>query len=193
MARPRDFDEKEVLAKAVNLFWRKGYNGTSMDDLVETLGISRSSLYRTFVDKDILFKRALANYQQFSSAEIRSVINPSDTARKSVQKIMEFVADKVLSDRQKKGCFMVNSEVELGPHDKQIQKMVLANDRETEDLIYAVLKKGRDNGEFKNLADPRASSRFLLNNLKGIRVSAKSINDKAVFADIIKLSISTLH
>lgn len=136
--------------------------------------------------------KVLTNYEQFSTAEIKGVIVDTDRAKDIVRKLLEFVADQVISDEQQKGCFMVNTEVEIGPHDKEIHNIVLANDQEMEDTLYMVLKKGQESGEIKNQQNPRALARFLLNNLKGIRVTAKSTSDKAIFKDIIQLAVSTL-
>src|ERR1700761_2231349 len=112
MARPRDFDEKIALEKAMELFWLKGYNGTSPQDLLDTLGLSRSSLYRTFKDKHTLFMKALAYYQEFSTAEIKKVIDPADSVKEAIRKVLEFITDSVVSDQLHKGCFMLNSEIE---------------------------------------------------------------------------------
>jgi len=192
MARTKDFDENEVLLKAVQLFWHKGYNATSMDDLVETLGISRSSLYRSFTDKHTLFMKALATYQQFSTAEIQAVIKETDPAKAAIKKVLEFVTSQVTGDRQRKGCFMVNSEVEVGPHDKEVQKMVKLNDEILENALYKILKRGQDIGEIRRRQTPRVLARFLINNLKGIRVSAKSISDKPFFSGIIQATLEAL-
>lgn len=192
MARPRDFDENEVLSKAVGLFWHKGYNGTSVEDLLETLNLSRSSLYRTYKDKHTLFLKALENYQQFSSSEIKGVIKDTDSVKETIRKLLEFIAAMLINDEKNRGCFMVNSEVEMGLHDKEVHNMVLVNDQELEDTFYYLLKKGKENGEIGNSNDVRAMARFFLNNAKGIRVTAKSTSDKKVFADIIEIALSTL-
>ena len=192
MGRTKDFDKNKVLLGAIELFWHKGYNATSMDDLMETLGISRSSLYRAFTDKHTLFLKALAKYQQFSTAEIQAVIKDTDPPRLAIKKVLEFVTSRVTGDRKRKGCFMVNSEVEVGPHDKEVQKMVIANDEILENVLYKIIKKGQDSGELSSRQTPRVLARFLINNLKGIRVSAKSISDKPFFNGIIQTAIEAL-
>jgi TetR/AcrR family transcriptional repressor of nem operon len=191
--RTKDFDEKEALDKAVQLFWHKGYNGTSMQDVLDNLGLSRSSLYRAFTDKHTLYLKALANYQQFSFSEIRSVINEGDTAKETIRKILDFIADVVLSDEQHKGCFMLNSEVEISLHDKVVHDMVVSSDQNLEDFFFHVLKKGQKNGGISKAQDARAMARFFLNTAKGIRVTAKSNSDKEVFRDIIALSLNAVN
>jgi len=192
MARTKDFDEKEVLEKAIQIFWHKGYNGTSMQDLVDGLGISRSSLYDTYTDKHTLFVKALESYQNSGSSKVEKIVNTPGPAKETVKKLLEFVADELLGDKDQKGCFMVNAEVEVAPHDAEINNLVCKNDQQMEDAFYQVIKKGKESGEIKNSQDARALSRFFFNTVKGIRVTAKSTTDKSVFDDIINLTVAVL-
>jgi TetR/AcrR family transcriptional repressor of nem operon len=192
MARTKDFDEDEVLKKAINLFWLKGYNATSMQDLVDGLGISRSSLYDTYGDKHTLFIKALESYQCANSKQMCSIINSDKQAKETIRKLLEMVIDELISDEAQKGCFMVNAEVEVAPHDEQVSQIVCANDQQIEEAFYIVIKKGQENGEIKNPQDARALARFIFNTVKGIQVTAKSSSDKAVFEDIIKMALSVL-
>ena len=192
MARTKDFDENEVLTKAIQLFWHKGYNGTSMQDLVDGLGISRSSLYDTYTDKHTLFIKALESYQNSGADKIQEISENSGSAKATIKKLLEFVTDELLNDKQQKGCFMVNAEVEVAPHDTEVNSLVCKNDQQMEDVFFQVIKKGQDSGEIKNEQDARALARFIFNAVKGIRVTAKSTTDKSVFDDIIKLTVSAL-
>jgi TetR/AcrR family transcriptional repressor of nem operon len=192
MARTKDFDEREVLKKAVNLFWLKGYNATSMQDLIDGLGISRSSLYDTYGDKHTLFIKALESYQSESSENVCGIMSNSQSAKKTIKQLLEFIVNGLISDKTQKGCFMVNAEVEVAPHDHQVSQMICANDQQLEDAFYAVIKNGQENGEIASVQDARALARFTFNTIKGIRVTAKSTTDKAVFKDIIDMAISVL-
>lgn len=192
MARTKDFDEKEVLNKAINLFWLKGYNGTSMQDLVEGLGISRSSLYDTYGDKHTLYVKALESYQCEASSRLCAIIHSSNSAKKTISALLEYITSELLNDQSRKGCFLVNAEVEVAPHDAEVNQMICQNDEQVEDVFYKVIKKGQESGEITNKQDARALARFTFNTVKGIRVAAKTTNDKAVFDDIIKLTISIL-
>lgn len=192
MARTKDFDENEVLSKAIQIFWHKGYNGTSMQELVDGLGISRSSLYDTYTDKHTLFVKALESYQNSGSGKIQEIINNSESAKATIKQLLEFIINGLLCDEQQKGCFMVNAEVEVAPHDSEINNLVCKNDQQMEDAFYLVIKKGQDSGEIKKNQDARALSRFIFNTVKGMQVTAKSTSDRAVFDDIIKLTVSAL-
>lgn len=192
MARTKDFDENKVLNKAIEIFWHKGYNGTSMQDLVDGLGISRSSLYDTYGDKHTLFIRALESYQSIGSAKICTIINSGGPVKKTMKELLELITGELLVDQKHKGCFMVNAEVEVAPHDPEVSKMVCHNDLQVEEALYTVIKKGQENGEITNRQDARALARFTFNTIKGLRVTAKSTTDKTMFEDIIKLALAML-
>jgi len=192
MARTKDFDENKVLCKAIQLFWHKGYNATSMQDLVDALGISRSSLYDTYTDKHTLFLKALESYQSSGAAKIQDIIDEGHPAKETVKKLLELATGDLTSDVQQKGCFMVNAEIEVAPHDQEVNKMVCQNDQQMEDAFYQVIKKGQHNGEIRSQQDARALSRFIFNTLKGMRVTAKSTNDGVFFEDIINLTVAVL-
>jgi len=192
MARTKDFDENEVLGKAIAIFWHKGYNGTSMQDLVDGLGISRSSLYDTYGDKHTLFIKALESYQNEGSAKVSAIINGHGPAKEIIKKLLDLITGELLVDQEHKGCFMVNAEVEVAPHDREVNQMVCTNDQQVEDAFYQVIKKGQERGEVNNRQDARALARFIFNTVKGIRVTAKSTTDRAVFDDIIGLTLTML-
>jgi TetR/AcrR family transcriptional repressor of nem operon len=190
MARTKDFDENEVLTKAIQLFWHKGYNGTSMQDLVDALGISRSSLYDTYTDKHTLFMKALDRYQCEGAAKIQTVINEGASAKATIEKLLKLGTDELADD--KKGCFMVNAEVEIAPHDEEVGNVVCKNDKQMEEAYYLIIKGGQESGEIKNSQNPRALARFISNAAKGMRVTAKSTSTPTIFDDIIKLTVSVL-
>lgn len=190
MARTKDFDETEVLKKAIELFWHKGYSATSMQDLVDGLGISRSSLYDTYGDKHTLYIKALESYRASGSGTMCNIIQNASSAKEAIRKLLELVIGELTADAQRKGCFMVNAEVETAPHDKQVNSMVCEHDQQIENAFYAAIKKGQEKGEIPAVKDARALARFTFNTVKGIRVSAKSTNDSSLFSDIIDLSMS---
>jgi len=192
MARTKDFDEDEVLGKAIDIFWHKGYNGTSMQDLVDALGISRSSLYDTYGDKHTLFMKALESYQNEASGKICAIVNSPGPTKETIRILLELITGELLGDQRHKGCFMVNAEVEVAPHDPEVNQLVCTNDQQVEDAFYTVIKKGQESREIANPQDARALARFTFNTVKGLRVTAKSITDKAVFDDIIKLAMAVL-
>ncbi|RFZ85712.1 TetR/AcrR family transcriptional regulator [Mucilaginibacter terrenus] len=193
MARTKDFDEEEVLGKAVCLFWHKGYNGTSMQELVDTLGISRSSLYDTYGDKHTLYVKALQFYQSGSGGQMCNIISNAESAKEAIKKLLEFTTVNLLNDVQQKGCFMVNAEVEVAPHDVEVKALISQNNQLLEDTFCHAIKKGQDSGEINGKQDARALARFIMNVVKGMRVTAKSSTDKAIFDDIINTTLTVFN
>jgi len=192
MARTKDFDENEVLTRAMNLFWSRGYGATSMEDLVNELGISRSSLYDTYTDKHTLFIKALGNYQHMSAEKIREIAAHPGSAKETVKKLIELSTVNFLAGKNRKGCFLVNAGVEVAPHDKEVNNMVCQNDQEMEEVFYQLILKVKKKGEIKNKRDARSLARFIFNTVKGLQVTSKSTSDKSFVDDIIQLAISTL-
>lgn len=193
MARTKDFDEDEVLQKAMNLFWHKGYNGTSMQDLVDGLGISRSSMYDTFGDKHTLFMKALENYKKLATAQMKIIVDNAPTAKEAIRRMLEYTVAELLRDDQHRGCFLVNAGVEMAPHDAEVSKMLCDNDKQLEKYFNEAIKTGQRNGEISNEQSSHALAQFILNSIKGIRVTAKSGADKKVFRDIVEVTIRVLN
>lgn len=193
MARTKDFNEEEVLEKALNIFWQKGYNGTSMQDLVDGLGISRSSMYDTYTDKYSLFILALERYRERTAREMMQMINQAASPKAVIKKIFQSVVTESLFDKVQRGCFLVNTCVENATHDKAVAKIVNENMQDFEDAFYHAIKKGQEIGEIMNRNDARALARFVINNINGIRISAKAGADKKVYEDVMKVTLSVLE
>lgn len=192
MARTKVFDEETVLNKAVNLFWEKGYNGTSAQDLVDELGISRSSLYDTYGDKYQLFKDSLLQYRKKFAGSMIQMIDNSDDFEKAIKDIFQYVVTESLQEKFSKGCFIVNSAIELAPHNSEIAKIVNANMQDIEDALCRAIKKGQEVGQFSKNHSARSLARFIFNTISGLRVASKSGADKKVFDDIVKVTLSAL-
>jgi len=193
MARFKEFVKEDVLDRAVNLFWCKGYNGTSMEEVVTCLGISRSSLYDTFGDKRQLFLQALNRYRQQMSGAMIAMVNQSEATLPTIKHLFAVAVQESLDSKLSKGCFIVNTTIELAAHDPEIARIVNANMQDVEDAFYQAVKRGQEKGELSTKHDARAVARFLFNNVSGIRVAAKSGADQTVYNDIVSVVMSILN
>lgn len=192
MARTKDFDEQAVLQKAICLFWNKGYNGTSMQDLVEGLGISRSSLYDTFGDKHQLYLKALDAYQLQYGTQLCKLTGESASAKEAIRQILDLVITDLLADEQRKGCFIVNAGIELANHDQDVNKMICQTEQQLEQAFAKVIRAGQEKGEIEKDKDAQALARFLNNTVKGMQVSVKATTQRSYFEDIINTALSVL-
>jgi len=193
MARTKEFNEEQALNKAIEIFWHKGYNGTSAQDLVTHLGLSRSSLYDTFGDKQKLFSQSLKQYQKQSQDQIIKLLDESKNIKETLHAIFKQAVIESLEDRITKGCFMVNSSVELAMHDEEIAKIVKNNSQKMEEVFTNAVKKGQESGHISKAKDAKALSRFIFNTYSGIRVLARTgERDKQVYDDIVSTMFSIL-
>lgn len=192
MARTKEFDTGEVLDKAIDLFWDKGYNGCSIQDIVEGLGLSRSSIYETFGDKRQLYLEALKKYQRTGVETLEKNINAASDVRQFLTLTFESILPGSPDCLVQKGCFMVNSAIELATHDPEIAEIVMANQHEVENILCKAIKKGQDAGQITTSLDAQSMARFFYTNLSGIRVTARSGADRKTLEDIIKVSLSVL-
>jgi TetR/AcrR family transcriptional repressor of nem operon len=192
MARTKVFNEEEVLNKALELFWEKGYNATSAQDLVDGLGISRSSLYDTYGDKYQLFKNSLLQYRKKFAGAMIDMIGKSTDSEKTLNDVFHYVVTESLQEKCSKGCFMVNSSIELAPHNSEIAEIVNSNMQDIEEALVQLIKKGQEAGQFSKSHTPRSLARFVFNTISGLRVASKSGADKKVFDDIVKVTLSVL-
>ncbi|MBS1530688.1 MAG: TetR/AcrR family transcriptional regulator, partial [Bacteroidetes bacterium] len=146
----------------------------------------------TYGDKHSLFIRAIGNYEKVAGDRMAKIIDQAASAKDAVRQMLEFITGELLADREHKGCFLVNVAVEVAPHDQEVRDIVCQNDRLVEEFFYKAIKNGQESGEIRNKQDARALARFVFNNVKGIRVNAKSTTDKSFFNDIINLTMSVL-
>jgi TetR/AcrR family transcriptional regulator, transcriptional repressor for nem operon len=192
MARTKEFDEHLVLEKAIELFWIKGYNATSAQDLVDGLGISRSSLYDTYSDKRALFLNALKAYKEKNVARLARLATDHDDAAKTIRVILQLAVRDNMEGKKHKGCFIVNSTVEMALQDREVAAIVAKHMQEVEDIFYTLIKKGQDAGQFTDAYSARSLARFVFNNISGISVAGKFSVDKKAIDDVVKLILSTL-
>ena len=193
MARKKDFDEDELLEKATNLFWRKGYNATSAQDLVDELKINRSSLYNTYTDKKTLFQKALKKYQDQQTAAMINMLSRADDPEKAIKKVFDDLVKESKEDTVARGCFMVNTAVEIAGHDPEIGSLVRANNQSVEDALTVTIEKGQKMGQFSTQNSARAYARFLFGNINALRVIVRSGADKSALDDIIRIALVSLN
>ena len=193
MARNKEFDEKVVLKKAMELFWKQGYEKTSMQDLVNHMGIHRRSIYDTFGDKYSLFLASLKSYEVFVAEELTKIISNSSILKIAIRKIFEYVVNVAELEIYPAGCFAVNTAVELSLLDKDIQHLTTKMFNDTEELFNKLLKEGQNKGELKNDLNTQVTAQFLHNNLIGLRVLVKTNYTKKELESIIDLILKVLE
>ncbi|MEM6348031.1 MAG: TetR/AcrR family transcriptional regulator [Bacteroidota bacterium] len=179
MPRALEFDEEEILKKAMILFWQKGYHDTSIKDLIDFLGISNASIYNTFGGKKQLFERAFALYRNSNYEGLKQFLNTQRDVRQGLKRVFHKIITDDSNDPDCKGCFIVNTTAELVPHDLSIQKAVEQNKLKNEKLFFDFLQKGADAGQIAASKDLNMIAHLLYTFMMGLRVVGKTKPDQA--------------
>ncbi|MFD7412384.1 TetR/AcrR family transcriptional regulator [Kitasatospora purpeofusca] len=195
MARTKEFDPDAVLQSALELFWRRGYEATSMAELVEHLGIARASVYATFGSKRELYLRALERYGQQQQPVLLAELSQPGPVLPAVRALVRRFAAESAADGEggpHRGCFVTNTAVELAPHDEGAARRVESNLLHLETVLAAALVRARAQGELPEERDPQALARMLLVLFQGMRVIGKAGEGSARLRDAADQALTLL-
>ncbi|MDD9267039.1 TetR/AcrR family transcriptional regulator [Paenibacillus sp. GCM10023248] len=191
MARSKEFEINTVLRKAMDVFWEKGYEKTSMQDLVNGMGIHRRSIYDTFGDKHELFMRIMDKYDELmDTAILRRDADDRLSPKQAIRHMFEHTISK--SEFPSKGCLMVNTAVELAIHDEEAAEKVNQSFSSTEARLLELIQRGRKSGEITSRHEDAQLAQFLNNGLLGLRVLVKTTGDRAKLQAIVDTTLSLL-
>jgi TetR/AcrR family transcriptional regulator, transcriptional repressor for nem operon len=177
MARPKEFEEKEVLEKAMNLFWQKGYFQASIQDLVDTMGINRASLYGAFVDKHELYMRALERYRQQDVSQLLQLFNRNLPAKQFIEAVFDNVIVGLTDDPDQKGCFITNACLEMLPIDLKVKALVTTNISFLQEIFSEVLSNGQKINEINKSLSATEMANFIISQIYGLRMIGKAQPD----------------
>ena len=175
----KQFDSDAVLDKAMQAFWARGYEATSMQDLVDCMGINRGSLYATFGDKRSLFIQALRRYDD-RHREAWVATLAAKSPRESILAAFDGAIAAVLDQGSRDGCLLVNTALELSPHDAEVAKIVARGLAEMEAFFRARIEAGQRAGEIPAAIDALETARALLGLFIGLRVLSRSRPEAAL-------------
>ncbi|WP_367041683.1 TetR/AcrR family transcriptional regulator [Streptomyces sp. Je 1-332] len=193
MARTKEFDPDAALQSALELFWRRGYEATSMADLVQELGIGRASLYATFGNKHDLYLKALERYAGAQNPRLLAELSQPGPALPAVRSVVRrFGAEAASEAGRLSGCFITNTAAELGPHDDAAARCVERSWEHLETLLHSALVRAQAQGELSEDRDPLALARMLLTLMQGVRVVGKASRDPARVRDATEQALSLL-
>jgi TetR/AcrR family transcriptional regulator, transcriptional repressor for nem operon len=174
MARPKEFDEKNVLEKAMLLFWQKGYYQASIQDLVDVMNINRASLYGAFQDKHQLYLNTLERYRQQDVNQLLQLFNRNLPAKLFFEAVFDNVIVGLTDDPAQKGCFITNATLEMLPDDHEVQKLVTTNLTFMQEIFTEVLKMGIEKKEIKPEINVEETANFLISQIYGLRMIGKA-------------------
>lgn len=192
MPRTEDFNRIEVLDKAKNTFWLKGFNGTSMQDLVDATGLNRSSLYNSFGSKKELFEASLHRYEEENGQLFDKARQQNRSAIETIGLIFLYVMDDMKNDPQNKGCMMINCATELGNQDLQIKGLLDANQKKMIAIFEELVLKGQKDGSVRRDESSHKLAHFLVSAFQGFRISGMNSSDPDILKSIIQNILKTI-
>ncbi len=174
MPKVKLFDQNEVLEKAMLLFWERGYYDTSVQDLVDYLGISRSSLYDTFGGKKQLYYSAFELYRRSNREGLVDFLRTQEDVKVGLRMAFEKLVSDDFADPACKGCFIVNTSTELLPLDDKLKEDIAAHKEAMESILRDFLQKGVDAGQISSDKDLLTLARVIYVTMTGLRVLGKT-------------------
>ncbi len=172
VGRPRGFDEEQALEAAMDAFWEKGYEATSFADLCAATGLHKGSLYQAFGDKHTLFLKALQHYADREFRETAAVAFQHESPLRCIRAVVQNVCSHTIEGR---GCLMINSVVELAPHDPAVEKAVQAEGERRLRVLSDLLHKAQQAGEIRAELDPNMLARQLMIGFAGAAALVKGV------------------
>lgn len=192
MARPREFSEDAVLNAAMKCFWEWGYEATSVRDLAAEMGITGPSLYNAFGDKRSLFRKVLERYAQHSARARIARLEATLPPKKSVQAFISEIVEHSLDDRDRRGCLLVNTALEIAPHDPEIGAEIVGRLGEVEAFFRRAITAAQADKTVPPDRDPKDLARLLLGVTLGIRVLARAKPERKLLEGMARPALALL-
>lgn len=173
MARPREFDLDEALEAALGVFWQQGYAATSMADLMAAMGLEKGSIYKAWSGKRELFLATLQRYHERGLDHLRRRLAAARSPGEGLRRWLLEHGGRSRGCTRQQGCFVINSIVELAPHDDEVAGIAAAHDRAVRALLTATVRAAQHGGELWPEPDAGAFARTLLVASTGLAVRGK--------------------
>lgn len=175
----KTFDINIAIDQATNIFWAKGYEATSLSDLLKAIGINKGSFYNAFGSKKALFIQALLNYDRKHRRNTLDQLESLENPVLAINTLFDRFIEQSISDDERKGCFLVNTALDLPNHDKDIDETVKKSLSDFEAFFVKQLELGLLNGSIPAHVDIKTTSKGLLALIVGLRVLARGVFDQA--------------
>ncbi|TDE30719.1 TetR/AcrR family transcriptional regulator [Actinomadura sp. 6K520] len=191
MARPRNFDERRAVEAAMRAFWADGYEATSTQELCEATGLGRSSIYNTFRSKRDLFEKALSRYMEIKTSSVIEALEDRDRpVRERLRTVLERAVEPPADEPP--GCLVVNTMVELAPHDAELTGRIERDQRRRLAALKAAIEEGQRAGEIAPDKDATALAHFVISTVGGMRVAARGGAGTATLASIADTAMNAI-
>ncbi|WP_210397984.1 TetR/AcrR family transcriptional regulator [Motiliproteus sediminis] len=184
MGRPAAFDRDQVVHQVTDLFWKKGYLGTSISDVVAATSLKPGSIYNSFDSKQKLLLEALDHYSSQSFERVQRCLQSSDGLMPALEQMVSQLIDLAQGDPDARGCLMLNIWLEMAAHDEVITQYVQGVFERLEQELRAALERAKTAGELRPEADPEMLAKYIMMTTWGIRVMSRARPDRATLESL---------
>ena len=192
MPRTEVFNRREVLNKAKNIFWLKGYNGTSIQDLVDVTDLNRSSIYNSFGSKMELYLQSLKKYQADISQLFEKANRQNRNAIETIGLVFLYVLEDILDDTEEKGCMLINCQTEMGNQDAQLHGLLGVYQERLAGIFQNWVIRGQAEGTIRTDEKSELLAYYLVNAYQGLRISGMNTKDAVILKSIIQDILKTI-
>lgn len=193
MVRQREFDVEEALDAAMQIFWEKGFEATSLSDLTSRMGIQRPSIYSTFGDKKELFEAALRKYTRTHASNVRAKFQNNLSVKEGFCIIFEGVVAEKYSESYNRGCFCINTMVELAPHDEKFEILTREHQMYLSAIFQEMIERGVRSGELEIKMNAKALAQTLVISLIGLTVMMKSRPERSFIDNSVETILTLIN
>ncbi|TDX22142.1 TetR family transcriptional regulator [Modicisalibacter xianhensis] len=176
----------------MDVFWEKGYATTSLQDLLQAMGLSKSSFYQTFDSKQALFARCFNHYCHWRSGRMQTRLKQSSSGWEFIETVFHAVADGAESDRERRGCLLMNTASEFGQRDSFIAELVSSGIQCFAAVFCQAVQQAQSEGTIDPDRDPQALADFLVSSMSGLRTMVKAGLSHSQTHDIVKNILRSL-
>ncbi|MFC7382835.1 TetR/AcrR family transcriptional regulator [Sphaerisporangium rhizosphaerae] len=192
MARVREFDTEAALEAAMSAFRRRGYEGTSVQDLVDATGVGRGSLYAAFGSKEGLYLAVMDRYRERYAIPLVELLGSGAPARDLIRAVLVGVVDEIVHDGERLSCLIVSATTERLPHDPDVAKRVRATTASLDDALTEAIRQAQASGQVAGARDARDLAGFLLATVHGLRVMGAITADRGSLMRIVEVAMGCL-
>ncbi|MEU1084743.1 TetR/AcrR family transcriptional regulator [Streptomyces sp. NPDC005908] len=192
MARTREFDTEKAVEAAMNAFRLNGYDGTSIQDLVDATGVGRGSLYAAFGSKEGLYLAAMDRYRAYYALPLVELLRDGAPGWELLREVLVAAVDEIVCDGSRRACLMVGAAVGRIADDPQVSAHVRSTSAMLEDALAQVVAEAQTDGQFSEERDARDMARYLVTTMHGLRVMGAINPDRASLTGVAELALDTL-
>ena len=192
IGRPREFEIENAVKDAMNLFWERGYEKTSLEDLLQAMGLSKSSFYSTFGSKHELFEQCILHYREMLIGELLKSLENASSGRHFIENVFSAIAEETFHPENRKGCLVMNSASEFAQRDSVVSELVSQGIRELEQVFVKAINRSHMEGDISRKTKAQPMARYLVSSMSGLKTMVKAGGTPNEIKEVIKITLKAL-